>query len=215
MATGTKRKAECVVPWLDGVDLEACAHKKLKSLAKRAGIAANQSGAQLVAALRQHAADPSKSGARSVAKQEAEAAKQAAAAAFAALEVQLPEAEAVEVDWAAERGQPIRFLTAQAEPLTMRVGEHSLVASLSVSNKMTGFKVDLLPLDDEASEPCAELRYKAPRRRPGVGNAFGKPPSESWTLCALRPGSAGLVVGRTHLGRTSRRRYWHVRVEAA
>ena len=215
MATGTKRKAECVVPWLDGVDLEACAHKKLKSLAKRAGIAANQSGAQLVAALRQHAADPSKSGARSVAKQEAEAAKQAAAAAFAALEVQLPEAEAVEVDWAVERGQPVRFLPAQAEPLTMRVGEHSLVASLSVSNKMTGFKVDLLPLDDEASEPCAELRYKAPRRRPGVGNAFGKPPSESWTLRALRPGSAGLVVGRTHLGRTSRRRYWHVRVEAA
>ena len=87
MATGTKRKAECVVPWLDGVDLEACAHKKLKSLAKRAGIAANQSGAQLVAALRQHATDPSKSGARSVAKQEAEAAKQAAAEAFAALEV--------------------------------------------------------------------------------------------------------------------------------
>ena len=27
------------------------------------------------------------------------------------------------------------------------------------------------------------------------------------TLHALRPGSAGLVVGRTHLGRTSRRRY--------
>ena len=218
MATGTKRKAECVVPWLDGVDLEACAHKKLKSLAKRAGIAANQSGKALVEALRQHAADPSKSGARSVAKQEAEAAKQAAAAAFAALEVLLPEAEAVELDWAVERGQPIRFLHAQAEPLTMRVGEHSHVASLSSASKMTGVKVDLLPLDDEeadGSEPCAELRYKGPRRRPGVGNAFGKPPSESWTLRALRPGSVGLVVGCTHLGRTSRRRYWHVRVDAA
>ena len=121
------------------------------------------------------------------------------------------------MDWAVERGQPIRFLPAQAEPLTMRVGEHSLVASLSVSNKMTGFKVDLLSLDEDGdgSEPCAELRYKAPRRRPGVGNAFGKPPSESWTLRALRPGSAGLVVGRTHLGRTSRRRYWRVRVEPA
>ena len=199
-----RRRPECVVEWLEGVDLDTCNHKKLKLLAKKAGIAANQSGTALVSALKQHAVDPRSSGARSVAKQEADAAKRRAAAAAAALEVHLPPPLSVSQDGAV----PLQF-PSSAPCLEMCPGEYCIVATESSCSKMKSVSVRLVALSDGAADgiTCATLQHKEPRRRRELGNVFGKS-TESWTLRALEPGVCGLVKSKyTH------DKFWRVEVK--
>jgi len=217
MAT-KKRKAEgaasAAVPWLEDVGLEACTHKKLKSYAKKAGIAANQSGKALVAALQQHAVDPSLSGARSVTKQEADAAKRFTTEAAVALEVELPQSELVTLDLEAEEGTLLQVPAQAATLLRMLVGEYCVVAVRGASaSKLSGLDVRLVAIDaataaTTTAEPCATIQYKGATRRQGVGNAFGKGPTESWTLRALRAGEVGLVTSRCVWGnKTEQQRF--------
>jgi hypothetical protein len=116
------------VSWLDCVDLDACTHKKLRTYAKKAGIAANQSGIALVAALKQHAVSPGHLGPKSAAKQAAEAAKGHAAEAAAALEVPVRATEKVQVDRSTDSGQALQCPPG-AIVLSMCPGEHCVVAS--------------------------------------------------------------------------------------
>jgi hypothetical protein len=204
-----KRGVASSVEWLDGVDLDACAHKKLKSYAKRAGIPANQSGKALVAALEQHAADPTSSGPKSVAKHETEMSKRRKAEAAAALEVQLPKC----TELRQEKDQPLRC-PSSATVLAMHPGEYCVVEKRwMLSKSMDSTEITIVGSKEADGEPCVELDCKLPRRRMGVGN-LGKEQYKQFILRAVRPGSAGLVVTRTE-GRSkfAERKFWHVIVK--